>query len=110
MLSREKSLLLEKQSEIIKALSHPIRLAVLEFLRDGERCVCEIAAYTGSEQSNLSKHLAVMTNAGLLGQRKEGLKVYYSARCPCVHKFIECVMEVVKERAAETQKLAQMLG
>jgi len=110
MLSRDKQLLLEKQAEIVKALAHPVRLAVVEFLRDGERCVCEIAEHVGSEQSNLSKHLAVMTNAGLLTQRKEGLKVYYGARCPCVNKFIACVTDGVREQAAETEKLAKMLG
>ena len=110
MLTREKQLLLEKQAEIVKALAHPVRLAVVEFLLEGERCVCEIAEHVGTEQSNLSKHLAVMTGAGLLGQRKEGLKVYYSARCPCVNKFTACVTDVVKARAAETQKLAKMLG
>ena len=103
-------MLLEKQAEIVKALAHPVRLAVADFLKNGERCVCEIAEHIGSEQSNLSKHLAVMTSAGLLAQRKKGLKVYYSLRCPCVNRFITCVTDVVKEQAAETTRLAKMLG
>jgi len=102
-------MLLEKQAEIVKALAHPVRLAVVDFLKDGERCVCEMAEYVGSGQSNLSKHLALMTSAGLLGQRKEGLKVYYSLRCPCVNRFITCVADVVKEQAAETRRLAKAL-
>jgi DNA-binding transcriptional ArsR family regulator len=109
MLNRQKQLLLEKQAQIVKALAHPLRLAVVEFLADGERCVCEIAEHVGCGQSNLSKHLAVMTGAGLLSQRKEGLKVYYGARCPCVNKFISCVTDVVRQQAAETKKLAKML-
>lgn len=102
--------MLDKQAQIVKALAHPVRLAVVEFLSGGERCVCEIAEHVGSGQSNLSKHLAVMTSAGLLAQRKEGLKVYYSARCPCVNKFISCITDVVRQQASETRQLAKMLG
>jgi ArsR family transcriptional regulator len=110
MLSKEKQALFEKQAEIVKALAHPLRLAVVEFLKDGEQCVCDIAEHVGSEQSNLSKHLAVMSAAGLLGQRKQGLKVYYSAKCPCVHKFTSCVMGVVKEQVMEAGHLAKAMG
>jgi DNA-binding transcriptional ArsR family regulator len=110
MLSKNKQALFEKQAEIVKALAHPLRLAVVEFLKDGERCVCEIAKHVGSEQSNLSKHLAVMAAAGLLGQRKEGLKVFYRAKCPCVHKFTSCVMSVVKEQVVEAGQLAKAIG
>jgi DNA-binding transcriptional ArsR family regulator len=110
MLSKDKQALFEKQAEIVKALAHPLRLAVVEFLKDGERCVCHIAEYVGSRQSNLSKHLAMMSAAGVLSQRKEGLKVYYRLRCPCVNEFVACVSGVVKEQVKEARQLAKVMG
>jgi DNA-binding transcriptional ArsR family regulator len=110
MASKSRQALYERQAEIVKALAHPVRLAVVDFLKDGEQCVCHIAEHTGSGPSSLSKHLAVMSAAGLVGQRKEGLKVYYKVKCPCVHKFTSCVMGVVKEQLVEASQLAEAIG
>jgi ArsR family transcriptional regulator len=97
--------LYEKQAEIAKAIAHPVRVAVLEFVKDGEQCVCDIAEAVGTERSNLSKHLSVMAKAGVLASRKEGLKVFYCIKTPCVLKFLECLKECLKEQAADQQKL-----
>jgi DNA-binding transcriptional ArsR family regulator len=101
--------LFEKQAAIAKAIAHPVRVAVLEFVKDGEQCVCDIAEAVGSERSNLSKHLSVMVNAGVLTSRKEGLKVMYRVKTPCVMKFLECLKECLKEQMAQQQKLKEML-
>jgi len=93
------------KAEMIQAAGHPIRLAVLEFLRDGEQCVCDIAEHVGAERSNVSRHLAVMLRAGLLEQRKEGLRMMYSLRCRCILDFLACAEEVLKEHLAETRSL-----
>ena len=77
MLSKKKQLLFEKQAEIVKAIAHPLRIAIVDFLKDGEQCVCDIAEHIGSEQSNVSRHLSVMVSAGVLEHRKEGLRVIY---------------------------------
>jgi DNA-binding transcriptional ArsR family regulator len=101
--------LFEKQAAIAKAIAHPVRVAVLEFVKDGEQCVCDIAEAVGSERSNLSKHLSVMVNAGVLTSRKEGLKVMYRVKTPCVMKFLECLKECLKEQMAQQQKLKEIL-
>jgi ArsR family transcriptional regulator len=102
--------LFEKQAEVAKAISHPVRVAVLEFVKDGEQCVCDIAEAVGSERSNLSKHLSVMVNAGVLVSRKDGLKVMYRIKTPCVLKFLGCIKECIKEQAAEQQQLLESLS
>lgn len=102
--------LYEKQADIAKAIAHPVRVAVLEFVKDGEQCVCDIAAAVGSERSNLSKHLSLMVNAGVLASRKDGLKVMYRIKTPCVLKFLDCLRECLKEQAAEQQKLLEALS
>jgi len=109
MLSKRKQLLFEKQAEIAKAIAHPLRIAVVNFLKDGEQCVCDIAEHIGSERSNVSRHLSVMTNAGLLEYRKEGLKVIYRLKCACIVDFFSCVSRVLKQQAQDNDRLLRAL-
>jgi len=109
MLSKSKQLLFEKQAEIAKAIAHPLRIAVVNFLKDGEQCVCDIAEHIGSERSNVSRHLSVMVNAGLLEYRKEGLKVIYSLKCACIVDFFSCVSRVLKQQAKDNERLLKAL-
>jgi len=109
MLSKRKQLLFEKQAEIAKAIAHPLRIAVVNFLKDGEQCVCDIAKHVGSERSNVSRHLSVMVNAGLLEYRKEGLKVIYRLKCACIVDFFSCVSRVLKQQAKDNERLLAAL-
>ena len=109
MISKQKQLLFEKQAEIAKAIAHPLRIAIIDFLKDGEQCVCDIAEFVGSERSNASRHLAVMTNAGLLEYRKKGLKVMYKLKCPCIVEFFSCIIRVLKQQAKENEKLLKTI-
>ncbi|MCK4292976.1 MAG: winged helix-turn-helix transcriptional regulator [Planctomycetes bacterium] len=109
MLDKTKLLLFEKQAEIAKAIAHPLRVAILNFLKDGEQCVCDIAEHVGSERSNVSRHLSVMVAAGVLGHRKEGLKVIYKLRTPCILELFSCVTRVLREQARENERLLAAL-
>jgi len=83
MLPLEKNLAidtLEYCAEVLKAIAQPTRLKIIELLQDGEHCVCEIFPAIGHEQSNTSRHLQTMLKSGILQQRKDGLKIYYSLR------------------------------
>ena len=108
-MNKNKQLLYEKQAEIAKSIAHPLRMAILDFLNNGDQCVCDIAEYVGSERSNISKHLAIMVNSGLLSYRKEGLKVIYSLKCKCVTDFFACAMDVIKQQAKENEKLLRAI-
>jgi ArsR family transcriptional regulator len=90
----------KKRARVIKAMAHPSRLAMLEALADGERCVCELQRLVGSDMSTVSKHLAVMKRAGLVEDRKQGLWVHYRLRVPCVLEFMQCVEAVLDEKKA----------
>jgi ArsR family transcriptional regulator len=109
MSDKSKQLLYEKQAEIAKAIAHPLRIAIIDFLKDGEQCVCDIAQFIDSERSNVSRHLSVMVNAGLLDYRKEGLKVIYKLKCACITDFFECVINVLKEQAKDNEILLKSL-
>ena len=109
MLSRNKLMLFERQSCIIQALGHPLRIAIADFLRDGEQCVCDIAQFIGSERSNVSRHLSVMVNAGLLEYRKDGLKVIYRLKAPCILNLLSCTTKCLKHQVRENEKLIKVL-
>ena len=109
MLSKKKRLLYEKQAEITKAIAHPLRIAIVDFLKDGEQCVCDIAEHVGSERSNVSRHLSVMVSAGVLEYRKEGLKVIYRLKCICILDFFSCVTGVLRQQAKENEKLLKAI-
>lgn len=80
---------LEKKAEVLKALGQPTRLRIMEYLRDGERCVCEIFPAIGGQQSNVSRHLAVLKQAGLVSDRREGVSIYYRVLEPSLFKLLD---------------------
>lgn len=86
----------KKRSELIKALAHPTRLFIVDFLTDGEKCVCEIVEQVGADISTISKHLSVMKNAGLVDSEKRGLKVFYKMTCPCISSLFDCLESIGK--------------
>lgn len=85
----------EARAKIIKALSHPARLFIVEALGKGERCVNDLTGMIGYDVSTVSKHLSVLKNAGIVGDRKEGVSSYCFLRVPCILNFFGCVEEVM---------------
>lgn len=96
---------LRLKADVFKALGHPIRLGVVEFLQKGEMCVCEIVAHVGTEMSNVSKHLAILKKAGVVADRREGLKIMYSLTMPCAVDFACCVEDVVIKRLEDQRSV-----
>jgi ArsR family transcriptional regulator len=109
MLNKQKKMLFEKQAEVAKAIAHPLRIAILDFLKNSEQCVCDIAAHIGSEQSNVSRHLSVMVKAGVLECRKEGLKVIYKLKSPCILDCFSCITACLKQQAKENEKMLSII-
>lgn len=87
----------KSRSEMMKALAHPTRLFIVDFLADGEKCVCEIVEQVGVDISTISKHLLVMKNARLVEDDKRGLNVYYKLICPCISDLFTCLEEIKKK-------------
>ncbi len=97
------------KAEIIAAVGHPLRLAIVDFLKDGEQCVCDIAGHVEAKRSNVSRHLSVLLSAGVVTQRKDGLRVMYGLRTRCVLNFMRCVEGVLRESAREAQAVLEGL-
>lgn len=97
-------------ADILKALAQPTRLRIIRLLRDGEHCVCEIFPAIGQEQSNTSRHLQTMLKCGILKQRKDGLKIYYSLRHPEVLEMVRLAEHIVVHEAERTVGLLRQNG
>ena len=85
---------LAEAARLFHALSDETRLAVLELLRGGERCVCELQDALGAAQSRLSFHLKVLREAGLVTDRREGRWAYYALapdRIGVVHDVVRAL-------------------
>ncbi len=86
----------ELKANLLSALGHANRIRILEFLRDGEKCNCDIYPELNLEQSNLSRHMKILQEAGLVTARKEGLKVYYKVTDPRIYEIFDTVRQIVK--------------
>ncbi len=100
----------ERKSEILKALAQPTRLRIIELLRDGERCVCEMIPILGEEQANTSKHLSILRQAGIVEYRKEGVSSYYRIKNKKIFKIIDTVEDIVKSELLNSARLAEEMG
>jgi DNA-binding transcriptional ArsR family regulator len=86
------------QSSWLKAMAHPARLQILGVLRQGEACVCHLEATLGYRQAYLSQQLAVLRQAGLLAERKDGLFVFYRVASPRVFRVLDAATEEFRDQ------------
>jgi ArsR family transcriptional regulator len=92
------SLNYEEHSKVIKALSDPNRLKIIDILSCGERCACEILEKFDFTQPTLSHHMKVLSDCGLINSRKEGLWSYYSLNNTNCNKLIIFLMNLVTDK------------
>lgn len=81
----------ERQAQLFKLLTHPVRLAILDILRDGEHCVCHMEAYLGYRQAYISQQVAVLREAGLIHDRRDGWNIYYRVTDPRVFSVFDTI-------------------
>ena len=93
------------QARIFKALGHPSRLLMVDALREGEKCVCELQALVGDDMSTISKHLAVLREAGVVSAEKRGTSIYYRLTVWCLDTFLQCTGELVERRALSQMEM-----
>jgi ArsR family transcriptional regulator len=88
---RERNELNKARARVFSALSDPLRLEIIESLRRGERCVCEVIPRAEVAQPLVSRHLRILKDGGLVKARKEGNKRMYSIMNPEVYGVIDAV-------------------
>jgi DNA-binding transcriptional ArsR family regulator len=93
------------RAKIFNALSDPIRLEIIEFLRDGEKCVCEITPHLKLLQPVVSRHLKILKDAGLVKRRKKGTWHMYSIAdpevCDVIDRLTPELLAALKQRIIE---------
>ncbi len=100
----------EARAKILKALAHPSRLFIVEELQKDERCVCDLTDMIGADMSTVSKHLAVLKQAGIVTDDKRGNQVFYRLRVPCILNFFGCVESVLESQVKEHAEALAGLG
>lgn len=96
----------EARAHYIRALAHPARLFIIDELAASERCVNDLHTLTGGDRTTLSKHLAVLRDAGVVLAEKRGAQVFYKLRTPCILGFFGCVEQALRQVATEQLKAA----
>jgi ArsR family transcriptional regulator len=76
---------------------------MIDALQQRDLCVCELTELVGADQSTVSKHLALLKNAGLVEDHKEGTNTYYRLKCTCIEGFWQCLESVLKENLRSQQ-------
>jgi ArsR family transcriptional regulator len=97
---RDKDLAAER-ARVIKALAHPSRIYMVARLSSGDASVGELVEAVGADVSTVSKHLSILRQAGILTDRKEGNRVLYSLKCPCIMQFIRCIDDIILKEAQD---------
>lgn len=81
----------EHVAEVLKAVAHPVRIAIIEALENGELCVGDIAEALDGKQAVISQQLNMMKDKGVLSCRRDGTKVYYRIENKNVIKLLHCI-------------------
>jgi DNA-binding transcriptional ArsR family regulator len=89
-----------RETEVLRALAHPARLAVLSALASGEACVCHLSALFARPQPYVSKQLAELRAAGLVRDRRDGQRVYYRLASPAVATLLAAARDLGGAAAA----------
>lgn len=98
------------KAEFFKALSHPLRIRILDELRGGEAGVNDLCARLNVEQSTLSQQLAVLRNRQIVIGRKEGQNVYYSVCDAAIFKLLDVAREIFNNHLVDVKELLSQLA
>ena len=97
------------KAQFFKALAHPLRIAVLDALRQGELGVTELSALLNAEQSTLSQQLSVLRARNIVTSRKEGLNVYYSVRDTTVFRLLDVAKEIFNNQLIDVKDMLSQI-
>jgi ArsR family transcriptional regulator len=97
------------KADIFQALAHPTRIAILEFLREGELSAGVLIEKLGMEQANVSQHLAVLRAKQIVTNRKAGNQVFYSIRDPIIFEVLHLMRTYFYAQLKETMGMLDVM-
>ncbi len=91
------------KAEFFRILGHPVRVRILELLKDGERSVGDLQRELQMDSSGTSQHLGVLRKHGVLDSRRDGTSVYYAVRDPRIFQLLETARQILTSNLSESQ-------
>jgi DNA-binding transcriptional ArsR family regulator len=91
------------KAEFFRILGHPVRVRILELLKDGERSVGDLQRELQMDSSGTSQHLGVLRKHGVLESRRDGTSVYYAVRDPRMFQLLETARQILTSNLSESQ-------
>jgi DNA-binding transcriptional ArsR family regulator len=95
------------RARVMKALSSPVRLMIVDELSRGKRCMCELQPLFPMNKSTLSRHVTALKNVGIVSERREGVRCILKLETPCILTVFECAMGVIRAEAKRHAKLTK---
>ena len=100
----------EMQCEICKALAHPLRMAIVNYLKDKEAAAADLIADLGISKVNLSKNIAMLLHAGIVESRRDGRQLVYRLTDPAIQEACSIMSSVIYRRLKRGEKLASAIS
>ncbi|MEW6201250.1 MAG: metalloregulator ArsR/SmtB family transcription factor [bacterium] len=101
--------LYEYHAQMCRIFTSPKRLEILSVLRDGEKSVGELSKLASIPQANLSQHLSILREKGIVKTRRDGVTIYYSLTNPKIIKAFDIIREILLEKLEREEKSAHEL-
>jgi len=98
------------KADFLKALSHPLRLQIIEYLKKGEKNVGNIIKALSIPQSSLSGHLAILKEAGILKSRQQGTVIYYNIEDHDIFHVLRPIAQMLRKKLKKTETVLNSLG
>ena len=105
MSGKKDKLLYQLHAEICSTMANPIRLEIINLLRDGEKSVGSLAELAGTSQANMSQHLTVLRTRTIVEARRAGASVYYSLANSKMLKAFDILREILFEQLESEKEL-----
>lgn len=94
-------------ADLFRALAHPTRVRIIDLLQREEKCVCELLELLQLEQSNVSQHLAVLRQAGIVNSRRDGGRMLYSLANPHLEGVLASATQAIRHSLTEVARLIE---
>ena len=98
------------KADFLKVLSHPVRLQIIELLKNGEKNVGTITKTIGIPQSSLSRHLLFLREGGILKSKQQGTVIYYSIEDHDIFRVLRPIAEMLRKKLKKTEVVLSSLG
>jgi DNA-binding transcriptional ArsR family regulator len=107
--TEEDKRIFDLHARICRTLAHPKRLEILSLLRGGELSVSELAEQMGLSLANVSQHLSILRDKGVVMTRREGVNIYYQVADSRIIQACDLMREVLFEQLARSGQLAEIM-